>query len=269
MNQTPSMSREDETDEIPERALKEYDLVILRVFEKLHTVREGAERLPFTKSDVERAIQELGLAIKNVPDIVYTYRSGRSTLPEAILAHGDWAIVGSGKGRYVFVKLSRSPYVDIPTDIQTIPILDATPQIVLKYQSADEQGFLARIRYNRLIDTFMSLTTYHLQGHFRTTVSGIGQVEVDDLYIGLDTDGRAYVLPVEAKGESPKDQLGVVQITQMVRFAREAFPDLDVRPIGVKVMADGSYLFLEFNDSEDSNLVATKRYKRYNLYREQ
>lgn len=65
------------------------------------------------------------------------------------------------------------------------------------------------------------------------------------------------------------NRLGVVQITQMVKFARQHFADLPVRPIGLKIMPDGAFLFLEFNDSEDSNLVATKRYKRYVLYREQ
>jgi hypothetical protein len=269
MSMLQRSNEESEEIEASEEIPKEYDLVIIRVFERLHSARESVEQLPFTKSDIEQAIQELELSIKNVPDIVYTYRSGRSALPEAISAHGNWAIVGSGKGKYLFVRLSRSPYVDIPSDIEAIAVLDATPQIVLKYQSLDEQGFLARVRYNRLIDIFTSLTTYHLQGHFRTTVSNIGQVEIDDLYIGVDTDGCAFVLPVEAKGESPKDRLGVVQITQMVRFARESFPDLAIRPIGLKVMSDGSYLFLEFNDSEDSNSVATKRYKRYALYREQ
>lgn len=253
---------------LPDETLKEYDQVIIRVFERLHAGYEDADRLPFTKSGIERAVSELGLTIKNVPDIVYTYRAGRSPLPQAILAHGNWAIEGAGKGKYAFVKLARSPYVDIPTDVEITHILDATPQIVLKYQGTDEQGLLARIRYNRLIDTFTALTTYHIQGHFRTTVSDIGQVEIDDLYIGIDTDGHGFVLPVEAKSESPKDQLGVVQITQMVKFAKQYFPDLIVRPIGVKMMSDGSYMFLEFNASDDSNLVATKRYKRYTLYRE-
>ncbi len=252
----------------PNEPQKEYDQVISRVFQKLHVGHEDADRLPFTKADIERAVGELGLEIKNIPDIAYTYRTGRSNLPSDILTHGNWAIDSTGKGTYVFVKLTRSPYVDIPTDIETIHILDATPQIVLKYQGSDEQGILARIRYNRLVDTFTALTTYHIQGHFRTTVLDVGQVEIDDLYIGLDTDGHGFVLPIEAKAESPRDQLGVVQVTQMVKFARQHFPDLTVRPIGVKIMPDGSYMFLEFNDSEDSNLVATKRLKRYALYRE-
>jgi len=253
----------------PDEALKEYDQVIVRVFESLHAGHEDSELLPFTKSDVEHAISDLGLTIKNVPDIVYTYRAGRSPLPQAILAYGNWAIEGMGKGKYAFVSLTRSPYVDIPLDVEVIRILDATPQLVLKYQGADEQGFLARIRYNRLIDTFTALTAYHIQGHFRTTISNVGQVEIDDLYIGIDTDGHGFVLPIEAKSESPKDQLGVIQVTQMVKFARQHFADLTVRPIGVKILPDGSYMFLELNDSDDPNLVATKRYKRYTLYREQ
>ena len=107
-----------------------------------------------------------------------------------------------------------------------------------------------------------------MQGHFRTTVKNTGQVEIDDLYIGLDTDGNGFVLPIEAKIDSLKDQLGVVQVTQMIRFAEAQFPDLSVRPIGVKLMLDGSYMFLEFTAVSDPNQIATKRYKRYLLVRE-
>jgi hypothetical protein len=252
-----------------DESLKEYDRVILWVFQQVAAKFEGQGRFPFTKADIERGVVELGLEIKNIPDIVYTYRTGRSPLPKAIQAYGHWAIDAEGKGRYAFVRLTRSPYVDIPTDIETTFILDATPQIVLKYQSSDEQAILARIRYNRLVDTFTSLTAYHIQGHFRTTVDGVGQIEIDDLYIGIDTDGRGFVLPIEAKGGSPKDQLGVMQITQMVKFARQYFSELTIRPIGVKVMPDGSYMFLEFNANDEPDLVATKRYKRYALYREE
>lgn len=125
-----------------DQMLTEYDQVMHRLFEELHIAYADIDRLPFTKADIERAVDHLGLAIKNVPDIVYTYRSGRSTLPQSILARGNWAIDGLGKGKYVFVRLTRSPYVDIPSDIEAIRILDATPQIVLKYQGTDEQSIL-------------------------------------------------------------------------------------------------------------------------------
>lgn len=249
--------------------LKVYDQVIIRVFENAYTDAPNVNDLPFTRSDIESAIQELGLQLetRNVPDIVYTYRSGRSPLPEAILKQEHWAIEGKGKSKYAFYKLARSPYFEIPSDLETTSIPDATPQVVLKYQGSDEQTHLARIRYNRLLDIFTPLTTYHLQGHFRITVAGTGQVEVDDLYIGLDVDGNSYVLPVEAK-VAPKERLGVIQITQMIKFARQHFPDLIVRPIGVKVMPDDSFTFLEFTSSDDPDQISTRRYKRYQLVRE-
>lgn len=248
---------------------RDYDQIILHLFRKLYQQNPNADRLEFTKDDIVRVINELGLIINNVPDVAYTYRTGRSSLPAEILALGNWAIDGTGKGRYVFTRLTRSPYIDIPTDLETTSILDSTPQIVLKYQnSLDEQEMLARVRYNRIVDIFTSLTTYHLQGHFRTTVSDVGQVEIDDLYIGIDTDGIAFLLPVEAKAASPKDQLGVVQITQMVKFGRQHFPELVVRPIGIKLLTDGSLIFIEMTDAINLNDVRSKRYKRYRLYRE-
>jgi hypothetical protein len=250
--------------------VKVYDQVIAFVFQKAHQLAgPDVDEIEFTKGDIETAISELGLRLqtRNVPDIIYTYRAGRSELPATILQYGNWAIEGQGKGKYLFRKLSRSPYFDIPSDIAITAIPDATPLIVLQYHGSDEQTFLARVRYNRLLDIFTSLTTYHLQSHFRTTVTGIGQVEIDDLYIGLDSDGQAYVLPVEAK-VGLREKLGVIQIAQMVQFARLSFPDLVTRPVGIKMLPDDSYLFLEFNNAENPNSLATKRYKRYKLIRE-
>ena len=243
---------------------RQYDRIILTLF--LAVYEPDADLLPFSKEDLVRAAEQLGIVVQNVPDVIYTYRTGRAALPIDEHTYGIWAIEGTGKGSYHFVRLHRSPYIDIPQDMAITSILDATPLIVLKYQQSDEQALLARIRYNRLIDIFTGLTAYHLQGHFRTTVPGLGQVEIDDLYIGVDGDGMGTLIPVEAK--SHNERLGVVQIVQMVRFAREHFPDLPVRPLGVIVQADGSLLFAEFNAADSVNDVATERFKRYRLDRE-
>ena len=223
-----------------------------------------------SEDDIEQAVVELGLRVsaKNIPDIVYTYRSGRSELPDAVLAFGRWAIEGRGKGLYAFRRLERSPYFDVPSDSVIIPIPDATPQIVLRYQNSDEQAVLARIRYNRLVDIFTGLTCYHLQSHFRTSITTIGQIEIDDLYIGINSVGEGFIIPIEAKVESAKDQLGVIQVTSMVQHALDNFPDLTVRPLGIKVMRDGSIMFLEFTAEFDPNKVATVMYKRYQLVRD-
>ena len=75
-------------------------------------------------------------------------------------------------------------------------IPDATPSIVEKYALDDEQALLTKLRYNRLIDIFTGVTCYSLQNHLRTTVPGIGQVETDEIYVGVDKLGRQFVFPV-------------------------------------------------------------------------
>ena len=86
--------------------------------------------------------------------------------------------------RAVQPERSRGARGDIP---------DATPELIRAYALDDEQALLAIVRYNRLIDTFLGLTTYSLQNHLRTTVQGMGQIEIDELYIGLDKHGCHYV----------------------------------------------------------------------------
>jgi hypothetical protein len=86
-------------------------------------------------------------------------------------------------------------------------IPDATPGIIAKYALSDEQALLAKVRYNRLIDIFTGVTCYSLQNHLRTTVPGIGRVETDEMYIGVDRRGAQYVFPVQAKAEGTSLEL--------------------------------------------------------------
>ena len=67
-----------------------------------------------------------------------------------------------------------------------IKIPDSTPGVIAKYVLSDEQALLARVRYNRLVDIFTGITCYSLQNHLRTTVRSIGQVEIDEIYVGID-----------------------------------------------------------------------------------
>lgn len=102
----------------------------------------------------------------------------------------------------------------------------------------------------------------------RSSVQDIGQVEIDDLYVGVDTEGRWYVIPVEAKSVGPKERLGVVQIRQMILFAKQSYGELALRPVGVKPLADGSCVLLEFDDEEELEAIAVKRYARYKSVRD-
>ena len=124
----------------------------------------------------------------------------------------------------------------------------------------DEQALLAIVRYNRLIDTFLGLTTYSLQNHLRTTVKDIGQIEIDELYIGLDKHGCHYVIPVQAKGGN--DQIGIVQTTQDIRFAEQKFPGMRCRAISAQFMADGVIALFELTLKGDEVKVVDERHYR-------
>jgi hypothetical protein len=247
--------------------LSRYDKVILALYMRLvDQYGPDLAEYPFDKEFLDQLAKEL--RIKNIPDIIYSYRSGRRSFPSEILKAGYWVIRGKGKGKYVLVKLDTPTEFYLPHDLESTPIPDATPEIVLRFAKGDEQSILAQIRYNRLVDIFTGLTAYHLQSHVRAYVDDMGQVEVDDLYLGVNTDGEWFCIPLEAKPASPGEQLGRIQISSMVAYAEQEFPELPTRPIGVKMMDDGSILFVEFTATSDPTEIKSRFYKRYRLVRE-
>jgi len=141
-----------------------------------------------------------------------------------------------------------------------IKVPDSTPGIVVKYAFNDEQALLARVRYNRLIDIFIGITCYSLQNHLRTTVPTMGQVETDEIYVGLDKKGVHYVVPVQAKGGT--DKLGIVQIEQDFEVCVSRFPSLVCRPVATQFMRDGTIALFEFaQGDEEIGIVMEKHYK--------
>jgi hypothetical protein len=125
----------------------------------------------------------------------------------------------------------------------------------------DEQALLAIVRYNRLIDTFLGLTTFSLQNHLRTTVEGIGQIEIDELYVGIDRYGCHYVIPVQAKGG--KDQISVVQARQDMSWSEKKFPEMKCRAISAQFMSDERVAIFELTVQKD--LVVVVDEKHYKL----
>jgi hypothetical protein len=65
---------------------------------------------------------------------------------------------------------------------------------------------------------------------------------------------------VQAKGG--KDQLGVVQAEQDIRFCRQRFPSLVCRPISAQFMADGVIAMFELTLQDDQvKIVEERHYK--------
>jgi hypothetical protein len=94
----------------------------------------------------------------------------------------------------------------------------------------------------------------------RTTAPGLGQVEIDELYVGVDKRGAHYVLPIQAKGG--RDRLNVVQVEQDLAVCADKFPDLICRPTGAQFMRNNVIALFEFEEGEDGvRISAEKHYK--------
>lgn len=164
-----------------------------------------------------------------------------------------------GRAQYAFVAMKQARILPDAMLIN-IKIPDATPGVVQKYALSDEQALLAKLRYNRLVDIFSGATCYSLQNHLRTTVTGIGQVETDEIYVGIDKKGIHYVFPIQAKGGN--DEIGVVQIEQDILLCREKFPGIVCRAIATQFMDDDIIAIMELTlDDEEVKKVDEKHYK--------
>lgn len=238
-----------------------YQLLIEGVFFDGYQI--GSEQFEWAREDLESKAKQLNIKLpKNLGDVIYAIRY-RTELPQSILATQpkgrEWIIEGAGTARYRF-RLVSATRIAPSKNLITIGIPDATPEIIRSYALDDEQALLAIVRYNRLIDTFLGLTTYSLQNHLRTNVKGIGQIEIDELYFGIDRNGCHFAIPVQAKGG--KDQIGVVQTSQDIAFVAQKFPGMRCRAISAQFMPDGSVAMFELTMQDDEVKVVQERHYR-------
>jgi len=223
--------------------------------------KKGDVVVSFAREEIEHAATELSIKLpKNLGDLIYSFRF-RSQLPESILAMAPegktWVIKLAGKALYKF--MAEPQWIIQPNPgLIRVKIPDSTPGIISRYALDDEQALLALLRYNRLIDVFSGVASYSLQNHLRTTVTGIGQVEVDELYVGLDRHGAHYVFPVQAKGG--RDRMSLVQIEQDMALCAQKFPNLICRPLGAQFLAGGGIALMEFTLTEEGIRLANERH---------
>jgi hypothetical protein len=238
-----------------------YDVIISRIFSDYY--REGVTQFEFNRNELAAAAKDLGLDDpKNLGDLIYSFRY-RKPLPDRIraTASGDfeWIIEPAGRAKYRF-RLSRLSRILPREDLVVIKIPDSTPEIIATYAQGDEQALLARVRYNRLVDVFLGVTTYSLQNHLRTTVKGMGQIEIDELYVGVSRNGQQFVIPVQAKGGN--DHLAVIQTQQDIACCQEKFTGLKCRPLSAQFMSDGIIAMFELTMQDGQIRVVDEKHYR-------
>jgi hypothetical protein len=252
---------------IPKEAL--YSTVVLALFEKHY--KGNGQPFDFAQNEYEAICKEKGLpAIGNKPDLVYQYRF-RRRLPAEIEAQEPkgrkWVIELAGKGKYTFA-LRKLKWIVATEGLVEIKIPDQTPEIIKQYARGDEQALLARVRYNRLIDVFLGITTSSLQNHLRATVKAMNgsQIEIDELYIGINSTGSHFVIPVQAKAGA--DYIAAVQARQDLLYCAQQFPSAVCRAVSAQFVGDGDdkdYIVLFEVALEGAEEVVLIRERRYRL----
>jgi hypothetical protein len=225
--------------------------------------KRGMTEVHFDTDEVRAMAAKLGIKPpSNLGEISSVFRY-RNNVPESIRNRTPkgrrWVIQRFGDGRYQLVARAIPPIVASPWLIER-RITDATPGIIDMYAMSDEQALLAKLRYNRLLDIFTGIACSSLQSHFRTTVDGMGQIETDEIYVGLDRRGAHYVIPVQAKGGS--DRLSVVQIEQDIAVCAEKFPNLICKPVAAQFVADGLIALFAFEEGDKGVGVCSEKHYR-------
>jgi len=238
-----------------------YSAIIGTIFKNHY--KPGKTQFDFSRDEFVEIAKSLGIALpKNPGDTIYSFRF-RTALPPEIVSTAskgrEWGIELAGKGQYRF-KLGKFVRVVPRPDLIAIKIPDATPEIITAYALTHEQSLLAKVRYNRLIDIFLGIASYSLQNHLQTFVRDMGQIEIDEVYVGVNRNGQQFVVPVQAKGGN--DQLGVTQTRQDIACCVQKFPRLTCRPVSAQFMTKDTIALFELAlQGEDVKIVDEKHYK--------
>ncbi len=254
-----------ETDDEPSgnKAVSRYHQIIEAVFQRYW--KKGKTEFVFARDELAQVCKELQIQVpKNLGDVIYTFRY-RKSLPPSILAtqpvDRGWLILGNGDARYRF-RLNKLTHIRPTNGLLVRKIPDATPEIIARYALTDEQALLAKVRYNRQIDIFLGITAASLQNHLRTKIPNYGQIEIDELYVGLDSRGAQYIVPVQAKGGT--DVLGAIQTIQDITFCQteKKYRDCIARAVSAQFLADDTIALFETTfDGDEVSIVKESHYK--------
>jgi endonuclease len=231
--------------------MSKYNKILENIF--FEKYKEGDEYIEFLREDLTKKAKDLNISPpKNLGDIIYSfkYRTGcPASIAKTCKDDKEWVITSIGRGKYCFKKVNYSRIIPDML-LHTIEIPDSTPEIVKEYSLNDEQALLTKVRYNRLIDLFTGVVCYSLQNHLRTYIENIGQIETDEIYIGVDKRGNQYIFPVQAKGG--KDEIGIVQIQQDFALCKHKYKNLICIPIAVQFMECNQIAMFSFIEEDDS-----------------
>ena len=223
-----------------------YQAVISHVFAERYD--ENQDVFPFTKSDLKSAGELMGVTLpENLEDIIYSFRH-RNPLPEHIQGTAtqgcEWIIELAGRGAYRFKKANINRI--FPTqELSPLETLDLTPGLIYDLELPGTSRLDNIIRYNQLISDVLRVFADHVQSHLRTSIQGVGQIEVGCLYVSTDAN---VIIPVHLSPES--GPINGLKAAQNIRFADEKYPQMTCRAVIAQLRDKITWFSLKLNQME-------------------
>ena len=154
----------------------------------------------------------------------------------------------------------RDGWIEPNPLLSEVKVLGAVPAMIVRYALDEEQRLLAVLRHNRLIDVFTGTVCHSLQNHLQTVLPGFGEVDTDEIYLGISMTGRQFVFPVQARRE--ENGIGTLQVEQDLAVCAAKFPGLICRPVAAQFMEDNLIALLECEVSGGEVFVREEKHYR-------
>ena len=91
-------------------------------------------------------------------------------------------------------------------------------------------------------------------------MEGIGQIEIDEIYVGVNQHGSHFIIPVQAKSKG--DRLSIVQPDQDINFAAIRYPNMICYSIGAKMIDDNVIAMFRFEQTNEGPKVVAEAHYR-------
>lgn len=152
----------------------------------------------------------------------------------------------------------RGPYFR-PRDLMLATrIADATPWAVVAYALSDKQALLAKMRWNRALDLFLGVAAYSIQANIRTSYKNVGDVEIDELYVGANRRGYKCVIPVQARGR--RQCVDPRKTPPQVEFCARKFPTLSCHPVAAQSISDQRFALFDLAVGDSGVKIVEERH---------
>lgn len=251
--------------------------ILQHIFDELtnHSRNRIGENLLFTHSALERAYRATGITRPTsssnfILDLTRKNRGITKRLPAKIIELGYDLRHTTGRaggrenysGEFIYVGYDNTlqDWLDLTNLPETIISIraNATLKKILPFLRRDEAALFSVLDYCDVLSYVIHnkpKTVFRVQCPVKWQPN-----EVDGLYFS-DYLGQQQLFPIEAKALSTVDDIYLPQIFGASELIRNSFENVQVIPLGIKMVADG-FLVAQFRNDENQKTVALEKLVR-------